>query len=203
MGETDKPAQSVKVEDVTEDSDDDMPELETPAQTNDAPAGSAAGIEGDGKQSRAEKKARKAMAKLGLKPVTGVSRVTLKRAKNKLLVITKPDVYKAGNDYVIFGEAKVEDLSQGAANALRNYGAGAGADGMDYAQMAAAMAEAQKAQKATVTEETSDEAADATGLEEKDIELVISQTKASRNAAIKALQKNKGDIVNAIMELTI
>lgn len=34
------------------------------------------------KQSRSEKKSRKAMLKLGMKPVTGVSRITIKRAKN-------------------------------------------------------------------------------------------------------------------------
>ena len=34
------------------------------------------------KQSRSEKKSRKAMLKLGMKPVTGVSRVTVKRSKN-------------------------------------------------------------------------------------------------------------------------
>ena len=41
----------------------------------------AAGADGS-KQSRSEKKSRKAMLKLGLKPVTGVSRVTIKRTKN-------------------------------------------------------------------------------------------------------------------------
>jgi nascent polypeptide-associated complex subunit alpha len=40
-----------------------------------------AGSEGS-KQSRSEKKSRKAMMKLGMKPVTGVSRITIKRAKN-------------------------------------------------------------------------------------------------------------------------
>jgi hypothetical protein len=34
------------------------------------------------KQSRSEKKSRKAMAKLGVKPVPGVSRVTIKKSKN-------------------------------------------------------------------------------------------------------------------------
>lgn len=37
---------------------------------------------GNSKQSRSEKKSRKAMLKLGMKPVTGVSRVTIKRTKN-------------------------------------------------------------------------------------------------------------------------
>jgi len=44
------------------------------------------GLEGDAsgrsKQTRSEKKSRKAMLKLGMKPVTGVSRVTVKKSKN-------------------------------------------------------------------------------------------------------------------------
>ncbi|MEQ2171864.1 hypothetical protein GOODEAATRI_014977, partial [Goodea atripinnis] len=66
------------------------------------------------KQSRSEKKARKAMSKLGLRQVTGVTRVTIRKSKNILFVITKPDVYKspASDTYIVFGEAKIEDLSQ-------------------------------------------------------------------------------------------
>ena len=40
------------------------------------------GTPGKGKQSRGEKKSRKAMQKLGMKPVTDVSRVTIKKSKN-------------------------------------------------------------------------------------------------------------------------
>ena len=40
---------------------------------------------------------------------------------------------------------------------------------------------------------------DATGIEEKDIELVMSQANVSRNKAIKALRKADNDLVNAIM----
>lgn len=61
------------------------------------------------KQSRSEKKARKLFSKLGLKPVHGVSRVCIRKSKNILFVINKPDVYKSpGSDtYIVFGEAKV------------------------------------------------------------------------------------------------
>ena len=66
------------------------------------------------KQSRGEKKARKIMSKLGLKQILGVNRVTIRKSKNLLFVINKPDVYKnpASDTYIIFGEAKIEDLSQ-------------------------------------------------------------------------------------------
>merc|ERR1711887_439358 len=66
------------------------------------------------KQSRGEKKARKIMSKSGLKQVSGVTRVTIRKSKNILFVINKPDVYKspAGDTHIVFGEAKIEDLSQ-------------------------------------------------------------------------------------------
>ena len=44
---------------------------------------------------------------------------------------------------------------------------------------------------------------DESGVEPKDVELVMSQAGVSRNKAVKALKTNDGDIVNAIMELTI
>lgn len=69
---------------------------------------------GKGKQSRGEKKARKIMSKLGLKLVPGVTRVTIRKSKNILFVIQKPETYKspASDTYIVFGEAKIEDLSQ-------------------------------------------------------------------------------------------
>jgi NACalpha-BTF3-like transcription factor len=45
--------------------------------------------------------------------------------------------------------------------------------------------------------------ADQMQLEESDIALVVSQTGASRLAAINALHKYSGDIIDAIIELTM
>jgi len=54
----------------------------------------------------------------------------------------------------------------------------------------------------TINEETDeDEQVGAEGIEENDIQLVMSQSKTSRTKAIKALRKCNNDIVNAIMEL--
>merc|ERR1712062_324378 len=72
------------------DSDDDVPDLEddVDAQTarEQSQIAAAAGIPEElvskAKQSRSEKKARKAMSKLGLKQVQGVSRVTIRKSKN-------------------------------------------------------------------------------------------------------------------------
>lgn len=55
----------------------------------------------------------------------------------------------------------------------------------------------------TIQEEDTDEEVDASGVEEKDIELVMSQANVSRAKAVKALKKTENDIVNAIMDLTM
>merc|ERR1740120_629720 len=88
------------------------------------------------KQNRSEKKSRKAVQKLGMKQMLGIVRVTVKKSKNILFVISKPDVYKSPNSdtYIVFGEAKIEDLSaQAQASAAQQFtgqqgGAGAVAD---------------------------------------------------------------------------
>ncbi|XP_001637932.2 nascent polypeptide-associated complex subunit alpha [Nematostella vectensis] len=181
------------------DSDDEVPELEEgdgTLQTSDVAA--AAGLNEEpvskAKQSRGEKKARKAMQKLSLKSVTGVNRVTIRKSKNILFIINKPDVYKnpASDMYIIFGEAKIEDLSQQAqVQAAEKFKAPNPAPTIP------------EAKPAVEQEEEEEEAIDETGVESKDIELVMQQANVSRNKAIMALKKNENDIVNAIMELTM
>merc|ERR1712142_633415 len=155
------------------------------------------GDQGDdvrGRQSKSEKKARKAMAKLSLRAIPGVNRVCIRKNKSILFIISNPDVYKspASDTYVVFGEAKIEDLSA-------------------QAQMAAAEKFKQQsepvAQKPAVTkieEEEEDEGeVDEEGVEAKDVELVMQQAGVSKGKAVKALKNNNNDIVNAIMELTM
>ena len=62
-----------------------------------------------GRQSRSEKKSRRAILKLGLKQIMGINRVTIRKSKNILFVIAKPEVFKspASETYIVFGEAKV------------------------------------------------------------------------------------------------
>ena len=59
------------------------------------------------------------MSKLGMKQISGIVRVTVKKAKNILFVISRPDVFKspATETYVIFGEAKIEDINSTAQQA--------------------------------------------------------------------------------------
>ncbi|CAM9137598.1 unnamed protein product [Ectocarpus fasciculatus] len=142
-------------------------------------------------QSRGEKKSRKALLKLGLKPVPGVSRVALKKSKTVIFAISNPDVFKSptSETYIIFGEAKAEDLGASqSAQAAEQFRA------PPAATTAPAAAPAAAAEVGDVDE---------SGLDAKDIELVVAQASCSRAAAAAALKKNDGDIVNAIMELTM
>jgi len=185
------------------DSDSDIPELEDNTGNVGDKVEGIPGLGGDDlvskvKQSRGEKKARKIMSKLGLKQITGVNRVTIRKSKNILFVITKPDVYKnpASDTYIVFGEAKIEDLSQQAQMAAAEKFKAPEMPSVSEINPASTLA-------STILEEDTDEEVDATGVEEKDIELVMSQANVTRAKAIKALKKTENDIVNAIMDLTM
>merc|ERR1712060_30953 len=178
------------VDDDDDSDDDDMPELEA-AEGEGGDAASRA------KQSRSEKKSRKAMQKLGMKPVSGIMRVTVKKSKNILFVISKPDVFKspASDTYIIFGEAKIEDLSAQAQTAA--------AEQFKAPDLPKQAEMAKIAEKPAIEEIDDSEEVDEAGVEPKDVELVMSQAGVSRTKAVKALKTNDGDIVNAIMELTM
>jgi nascent polypeptide-associated complex subunit alpha len=111
-----------------------------------------------------------------------------------LFVISKPDVFKSPNSdtYVIFGEAKIEDLSsQLQSQAAEQFKA------PDLSQMVSKPETSGLGQ-----EDNEEEDVDETGVEPKDIELVMTQASVSRPKAVKALKAADGDIVTAIMELT-
>ncbi|XP_070135051.1 nascent polypeptide-associated complex subunit alpha isoform X1 [Drosophila bipectinata] len=196
-------AEDVRVEDdgSDSDSDGDMPGLEEAVAATTQLGGGATGLPIDlvskAKQSRGEKKARKIMLKLGLKQIQGVNRVTIRKSKNILFVINNPDVYKNphSDTYIVFGEAKIEDLSQqaqvAAAEKFKAPEAAGAADSVGATTSVAPIAE------------EDEEEVDDTGVDEKDIELVITQANTTRAKAIKALKNNNNDIVNAIMELTM
>lgn len=190
-----------KLEDAPSDteSEDTIPELEdagtAAAQLS---SGGMPDLVSKAKQSRGEKKARKIMSKLGLKPVQGVNRVTIRKSKNILFVINNPDVYKNphSDTYIIFGEAKIEDLSQQAqVAAAEKFKA-------PEATPAAGESSGATTSVAPIAEEDEEEVDD-TGLNDKDIELVMQNANVPRVKAIRALKENSYDVVNAIMELTM
>lgn len=112
-----------------------------------------------------------------------------------LFVIATPEVYKSTNSdcYIVFGEAKVEDINAGgplAPSSLANAASAnvpsidrsGGGDDDDIPEL----------------EQVEDEGpVDETGVDAKDIELVIQQVGCSRAKAVKALKDNGGDLINA------
>merc|ERR1711865_822230 len=151
------------VPDLEEIDDDGVPELEEVGAGGGATAGLTMPEQAPTVQNRNEKKARKAMQKLGMRPVPGILRVTVKKSKNVLFAINKLVIS------TLFTNKPTPDMPD-----LADIDGG----GDD------------------------EEAIDETGLDAKDIELVVSQAGCSRSKAVKALKENDGDLVNSIMSLT-
>ncbi|KAF9114518.1 hypothetical protein BGX27_010575 [Mortierella sp. AM989] len=145
-------------------------------------------------QSKSEIKARKALSKLGLVKVKGVTRVTIRRSGQPITAIAQPDVYRSLNSdtYIVFGEGQQEDINslqsqlQAAQEVLKDAGE---APEADVTSAAAA--------------EEDEEEVDEEGVNKEDIDLVMAQANVSRSKAVKALKSHDNDIVNAIMELTM
>eukprot|EP00922_Rhytidocystis_sp_ex-Travisia-forbesii_P006358 GHVS01009210.1.p1 GENE.GHVS01009210.1~~GHVS01009210.1.p1 ORF type:complete len:227 (-),score=86.13 GHVS01009210.1:500-1111(-) len=150
-------------------------------------------VGGGGRHNRNEKKARKSLLKLGLKPVTGIVSVTIRKTKTMAFRISNPEVYKSpvSDTYIIFGEAKVDDL------AAHTHSEAAQRFTRPVTTVATSPPPA-------VAEEPEDESGelDLTGIEEKDIELVTAQVSCTRTKAVAALRANNNDIVEAIMQLS-
>ncbi|KAL7977825.1 hypothetical protein Chor_010777 [Crotalus horridus] len=163
-----------------------------------------------------------AMSKLGLRQIHGVTRITIRKSKNILFVITKPDVFKspASDIYIVFGEAKIEDLSQQVHKAAAEKFKVPVEHSPLITEAAPALTiKEESEEEEEVREETKDgnllqasletvvergkaemdENVDETGLEVRDIELVMAQANVSRAKAVRALRHNNNDIVNAIM----
>lgn len=159
---------------------------------------------------RNETKARKELLKLGLKPITGIHRVTFVRGK-MVFAISEPEVYKnpTSDSYIVFGEARVEDpgfqaqmaaaqrmVQEAAAQAAQNEGVSV----TDFA--AKAVASATAAAQAAQNEDDGEEV-DSEGLNESDIKIVMEQANVSRNKAIQSLKEHDNDVVNTIMDLSM
>lgn len=101
----------------------------------------------------------------------------------------------ASDTYIIFGEAKIEDLSAQAQTAA--------AEQFKAPEVVDTPGLTAKAEKPSIEEVDDGAEVDESGVESKDVDLVMSQAGVSRAKAVKALKTNDGDIVNAIMELTM
>ncbi|KAF3989686.1 hypothetical protein FT663_02512 [Candidozyma haemuli var. vulneris] len=163
--------------------------------------------------SKNEKKARETIKKFNLKQIKGISRVTFKQKGNLIYAIDEPDVYKsAAGTYVVFGEAKVDDMNQRIADAQAQQQAaadsaateGEGKDDVTTDKSPEAItADLEKASlNSAKPDEVDENDLNEEGLESSDIDIIVEQTHVSRARAIAALRKHKNDMVNAIMELS-
>ncbi|TFK72199.1 nascent polypeptide-associated complex, alpha subunit [Pluteus cervinus] len=150
-------------------------------------------------QSRSERKARKALLGLGLKRVPNITRVTLRRPKNILFVIASPDVYKSPNSdcYVVFGEAKIEDMNSQAQLSAAQQLASSASAGPPALEKSAPHEDEDDIPELEAPED--DGQIDETGVDPKDIELVMGQVNCSRAKAVRVLKETGGDLINAIM----
>jgi len=190
--ETKKDEVTVATKEEEEEDEEDVPGLEdsAPTQGEQAPPTETETGEGD-KQSRAEKKIRKSMEKLNLKPFKGVTSVNLTVGQMQVS-IKKADVYKVGESFLIFGHGDFREMKQG--------GQPRQDQKTDQLQKEVEKVIARKEETRQVEDEGP---VDETGVDSKDIDLVLKQTTGvSRKRAVEALRESKGDLVNAIMTLT-
>lgn len=164
-----------KIEDA-DDKDDEMPGLE------DAPA------ENENKFNRNEKKCRKALMKVGMKQMSGITRITLKKRDGLIFVIDDPEVLNLDNSYAIFGELKLEDLNR----QMQMEQAKKFAQAQPSVKPSAAAAKGGDDDGEPLSEE---------GLTPDHIKMVMEHGGCSRNKAIKVLRECNDDTVQAVMKL--
>merc|ERR1712147_495827 len=87
------------------EAEEEMPDLENQEHDHDHDHGTGA-------PNRNEKKCKKALVKVGMKALTGITRITLKKRDGLIFVIDDPEVPNLDNSYAIFGELKLEDLNR-------------------------------------------------------------------------------------------
>jgi len=114
-------------------------------------------------------------------------------------VLATPEVYKSPNSdcYIVFGEAKIEDMnSQAQLSAAQQLASGnappsleqSGADGDD---------DDDDIPELEAPED--DGPVDEAGVDPKDIDLVMQQVNCTRAKAVRVLKESGGDLINAIM----
>lgn len=135
-----------------------------------------------------------------------ISRVALKRVlthhgiEQILFVIATPDVYKSQNSdcYIVFGEAKVEDMNSAAQlNAAQQLAGGGGGSGIPSLENSGIGGDDDDDDIPELEAVEEEGPVDETGVEPKDIELVMQQVGCTRAKAVKVLKDSGGDLINA------
>ncbi|CRH00920.1 nascent polypeptide associated complex alpha chain, putative [Plasmodium relictum] len=149
------------------------------------------------KMSKGERRARKMLVKLGLKAVPNAHKVIIKKSQKMVFAVSNVEVYKIeGTDsYVIFGDAKTDDLT----NSINNFMPENLPKEPEIPVESEVNFESTEKKEEKV-KDLDEEKFDDVSMD--DVELIMSQTKCSRDSAIKALRKNNNDLVQSIMELS-
>lgn len=151
-------------------------------------------IADDKKLNRGEKKCRKSLLKMGMKQLTGITRVSLRKRDGLIFVINDPEVLKSGSNetsYAIFGELKLEDPNQRLSQT----------EAKKFAEAKAAEATKTAAKEEDKNVDDSVPLSEE-GLTANHIDMVMQHANCSRNAAIRALRESNDDMVAAVMKLT-
>lgn len=184
-----------------EATDDEIPDLdEIPEPLKDLDPVSRNADEEKPTQNRNEKKSRKIMQKLGMRPVHGILRATFKSSSRQggIFVIDKPDVFTANaTTYVIFGEAKNQGSQAPTAPAAKNF-----QKPLQEASIPSPATQAPELIESSNGEGDDGAVVDETGVDEGDVQLIMKQAGCSRAKAAKALKETDGDLIEAIMSLT-
>ena len=136
---------------------------------------------------------------MGLKPLEGFTRATIKTGKSMLLYIDNPFVMNSGtneHNYLIFGEAKIFDFKNeiGKQRAAQLKKGRSPAEGKVPETVVEEVEENAEETKEDVKEEEIDESK----YSEEDIKSIMDYSKCDKQAALKALAKANGDVIDAI-----
>ncbi|OII77833.1 nascent polypeptide-associated subunit Alpha [Cryptosporidium andersoni] len=149
---------------------------------------------------KVEKKNKKIIQKMGLKPTNEFEKIIIKGAKGLSFNILNPEVYvvPSTNNYIVFGEAKLEERDTASqAAALAN-----ATSQLEQKLAAMKVNEEQTNRMSETQDRQEDSEIDETDVDPANIDLVIGQTSCSRVQAVKALKANNNDVVEAILSLS-
>ena len=141
--------------------------------------------------------------KLGMKQLTGITRVTLKKRDGLIFVINDPEVLKSSkneNSFAVFGELKLEDPNTRLKDTevKQKFGEAKPAASSE----AKADDEKKEEDKKAAAEVDDGPAESEEGLTPNHIDMVMQHASCSRNKAIRVLREANDDMVAAVMKLT-
>ncbi len=198
------------IEEIHDKEEVEKKEEEDEELDSDDEAGDKGGEEGGKKLTRSEKKVKKAFLKIGMKPLSGITRVTLKRRDKIVFYVDTPEILKSGtseNSYVILGELKMLDQGAGPGGAggfkpdVHETHAHAGHDHSAHGPVKEeGEKEEPKAEKVDVIEDEAN--IDTEGLNPDNIEMVMQHSSCTKAQAVRALREANGDLVTAVMKVS-